>query len=225
MSEVNDDDDKTQLEDELVTLPDGTTEDDVEYGVPYQARVNDAVEYGVFVALSGSYPNDVGGLIHKSNLPTLHTPDDFAESDLLAVQLRDRTEKGLSLELVKVLDGLKGTTGVRGTAVKDHSPEMNKGGEDTSDSSSSSATVNGNEAEATRSGADSIEAITSRLDDIEQHLASDDQNVRARVLDADGDMTLLRVLDGGMTDIELEKGAIISVSLAEVKETAPEGEG
>lgn len=53
-----------------VRLPDGATKDDVEFGVDYQATVNNVVGYGVFLNLSPETDDaeQVNGLVHEDQL-------------------------------------------------------------------------------------------------------------------------------------------------------------
>ncbi|HET7323009.1 MAG TPA: hypothetical protein VFJ06_01630 [Halococcus sp.] len=211
----------SESEDDLVVLPNGATEEDVEFATPYRATVNETVEYGVFVRLAGEYPDDVGGLVHKSNLPTLYGPADFTGGDTLVVQLREHSEKGLSFEVVEVLDGAKGTSGVHGSPVRDYSPSP-VAGEAAPDERSVSAPLNESRSidgdtttksvETPETSTQGVEAITARLDAIEATLALDRPTVRTRVIDAGDDVILLRVLDSdGM--VEMDHGEVVTVAL------------
>jgi hypothetical protein len=227
----------SQSEDDLVVLPNGATEEDVEFATPYRATVNDIVEYGVFVTLAGTYPADVSGLVHKSNLPTLYGPKDFAAGDTLVVQLREHSEKGLSFEVVEVLAGAKGTSGANGSPIRDYSPSPAPD-EAAPNERSVSASLGESESHTTdRDGpvksdepselsAQGLEAITARLDAIETDLALDAPIVRARVVDVGDDVTLLRVFDSdGM--VEMDHGEVVTVALhdADSRETGGDTDG
>lgn len=194
--------DTEQSDDDLdpVVLSNGATDEDVEFGVVYHAVVNNVVEYGVFVTLTSGYSTEVSGLVHKTNLPPLSAPNDFTEGDTFAVQLREQTEAGLSFEVVEVMEGAKGTSEVQGAPVRDYSPTED---EDADEQASSTAPAP-SQAE--------LDAIAARLDAIESHLALDAPTIRARVVDAGGGETLLRVLDGE-SELDADHGEAVRVRL------------
>lgn len=220
-----------QSADDPVVLPASASEEDVEFATAYHARVNDTVEYGVFATLAGTYPADVSGLVHETNLPTGYGPEDFTEGDTLVVQLRERSEKGLSFEVVEVLDGAKGTSGVNGSPVQDYSP-LPAPDEAAPDERSVSASIGESESrtsdEPSETPAQGFEAITARLDAIETHLGitRDAPTIRARVVDVGDSVTLLRVLDSDGI-VEMDHGEVVTVALhdADGRETGGDTDG
>lgn len=88
---------------DYVSLSNDAEDDDVRFGTRYYATVNNTKGYGFFVSLNEA-AKDVTGLVHKSDIPNLYTPDDFAPGDKVGVMLSERSSKGLNFELVASID-------------------------------------------------------------------------------------------------------------------------
>jgi predicted RNA-binding protein with RPS1 domain len=202
------DDDETadtatdQSEDGPVVLPDGATDEDVEVGTPYRATVNDTTYYGAFATLAGSYPDDVSGLVHRTNMPSGYGPEDFTAGDTLAVQLSEHKENGdLSFELVDVIDSTKESNGTQSAPIRDESPAVDESNHEEEQAAPAASALSQSE----------LDAITARLDGIESHLGVDTPTVRARVVDAGEDATLLRVLDRD-SETDVDHGEVVTVT-------------
>lgn len=224
----------TQPEEDPVVLPDTATEEDVEFDTPYRARVSNTAEYGVFVQLAGNYPNDVSGLVHKSALPLFSASVDFTTGEMLTVTLRERTEKGLSFEILDILDDPR-TSNVNSASLRDDSPSPT-GAASTEGKRAPPASTDKHEDGAETSSVEQdvlpetsseavLETITARLDAIETQLTLDTPVVRARVFDAGDGTTLLRVLNGDA--VELGHGETVTVTLrtADEQETGETSNG
>jgi hypothetical protein len=116
----------------MKVLPSAAGFGDVEEGAVYYGRVNNVTDFGVFVTLSEGYGDDeVTGLMHISNLKPLHRPTDFGVGDQVAVEAQEVNvrKQEIALGLVRVIEGLKGTSddegwsGVRERVAADGSDE------------------------------------------------------------------------------------------------------
>lgn len=82
--------------------------DDIEPGVRYWAEVNNVKSYGVFVSLTKTTPDNVSGLVHKSDMPAMCLPTDFEVGDEVMVRLILRKENGdIGFELAGIIDATR----------------------------------------------------------------------------------------------------------------------
>jgi predicted RNA-binding protein with RPS1 domain len=80
---------------EVEVLPADASVDEVEEGVVYYGKVNNVVNYGVFVTLSeGNGSGDVSGLIHSKRLMPTHRPQEFVVGDDVLVEKVGENEEG-----------------------------------------------------------------------------------------------------------------------------------
>lgn len=91
---------KTYAGDTVYRMKDTANDLDVREDIVYEGRVNNIMEYGVFVSLNNPAGTDVSGLVHRSNLPFARYPSDYQIGDVAYVELIKRTEKGLKFDMV-----------------------------------------------------------------------------------------------------------------------------
>ena len=75
--------------------------EDIEFGVRYQAIVNNIESFGIFVEIGDAY-----GLVHKGKMG-LYAPSDFEIEDRVGVMLVERQDSDLEFELVASIDTVR----------------------------------------------------------------------------------------------------------------------
>lgn len=73
-----------------IDLDPSTSFSELNYGESYHGRVNNIVEYGVFVTLAG----DLSGLVHNGNFPPNTSISDFSVGDPMIVEVDEKKPDG-----------------------------------------------------------------------------------------------------------------------------------